>query len=172
MTFGILSDKFAIFFLKYCWMSLVMVSYTIRALVKKQVWWDASNSQIDAYFISLDFKKTFNSIDQHWLSRVLQKMNFPAKFIHTINSLNKAYIFHWIVYSVRCKLCFKIFIKLLLSYVYIYFFIINWINFAKYELYLNTHLVKTFSLQNFNFSQFLHVFYNSNLYVKRYMKRF
>ena len=53
------------------------------------LWWDASNSQIDAYFISLDFKKAFDSIDQNWLSRVLQKMNFPAKFIHTIKSLNK-----------------------------------------------------------------------------------
>ena len=55
----------------------------------RDFWWDASNSQIDAYFISLDFKKTFDSIDQHWFSRVLQKMNFPAKFIRTINSLNK-----------------------------------------------------------------------------------
>ena len=55
----------------------------------RDLWWDASNSQIDAYFISLDFKKAFDSIDQHWLSRVLQKMNFPAKFIRTINSLNK-----------------------------------------------------------------------------------
>ena len=55
----------------------------------RDLWWDAFNSQIDAYFISLDFKKAFDSIDQHWLSRVLHKMNFPAKFIRTINSLNK-----------------------------------------------------------------------------------
>ena len=55
----------------------------------QDLWWDASDSKIDAYFVSLDFKKAFDSIDQHWLSRVLQKMNFPTKFIRTINSLNK-----------------------------------------------------------------------------------
>ena len=55
----------------------------------RDLWWDASDSKIDAYFVSLDFKKAFDSIDQRWLSRVLQKMNFPTKFICTINSLNK-----------------------------------------------------------------------------------
>ena len=55
----------------------------------RDLWWDASDSKIDAYFVSLDFKKAFDSIDQRWLSRVLQKMNFPMKFIRTINSLNK-----------------------------------------------------------------------------------
>ena len=55
----------------------------------RDLWWDASDSKIDAYFVSLDFKKAFDSIDQRWLSRVLQKMNFPTKFIRTINSLNK-----------------------------------------------------------------------------------
>ena len=55
----------------------------------RDLWWDASDSKIDAYFVSLDFKKAFDSIDQHWLSRVLHKMNFPMKFIRTINSLNK-----------------------------------------------------------------------------------
>ena len=54
----------------------------------RDLWLGASDSKIDAYFVSLDFKKAFNSVD-HWLSRVLQKMNFPAKFIRTINSLNK-----------------------------------------------------------------------------------
>ena len=55
----------------------------------RDLWWDASDSKINAYFVSLDFKKAFDSIDQHWLSRVLHKMNFPTKFIRTINSLNK-----------------------------------------------------------------------------------
>ena len=55
----------------------------------RDLWWDASDSKIDAYFVSLDFKKAFDSIDQHWLSRVLPKMNFPTKFIRTVNSLNK-----------------------------------------------------------------------------------
>ena len=55
----------------------------------RDLWWDASDRKLDAYFVSLDFKKAFDSIDQHWLSRVLHKMNFPAKFIRTTNSLNK-----------------------------------------------------------------------------------
>ena len=55
----------------------------------QDLWWDASDNKIDAHFVSLDFKKAFDSIDQHWLSRVLQEMNFPTKFIRTINSLNK-----------------------------------------------------------------------------------
>ena len=55
----------------------------------RDLWWDASDSKIDAYFVSLDFKKAFDSIDQHWLSRVLLKMNFPTKFIRTINLLNR-----------------------------------------------------------------------------------
>ena len=55
----------------------------------RDLWWDVCDSKLDAYFVSLDFKKAFDSIDQHWLARVLQKMNFPAKFIRTINLL------HW-----------------------------------------------------------------------------
>ena len=55
----------------------------------RDLWWDASDSKVDAYFVSLDFKKAFDSLDQHWLSRVLQKMNFLTKFICTLNSLNR-----------------------------------------------------------------------------------
>ena len=55
----------------------------------RDLWWDACDCKIDAYFVSFDFKKAFDSIDQHWFSQVFQKMNFPAKFIRTINSLNK-----------------------------------------------------------------------------------
>ena len=55
----------------------------------RDLWWDASDSKLDAYFVSLDFKKSFDSIDQHWFSRVLHKMNFSAKYIRTINSLNR-----------------------------------------------------------------------------------
>ena len=40
----------------------------------RDLWWDASDSNIDAYFVSLDFKKAFDSIDQQWLSRILQKI--------------------------------------------------------------------------------------------------
>ena len=58
--------------------------YFSIANLLRDLWWDASDSKIDAYFVSLDFKKAFDSIDQRWLSRVLQKMNFPTKFIRTI----------------------------------------------------------------------------------------
>ena len=54
----------------------------------RDLWWDVCNSKTDAYFISLDFQKAFDSIDQRWLFRVLQKMNFPAQFIKIIQSLN------------------------------------------------------------------------------------
>ena len=60
-----------------------------KANLLRKLWWDAFDSKIDAYYVSLDFKKVFDSIDQHWLSRVIQKMNFPTSFIRTINSLNK-----------------------------------------------------------------------------------
>ena len=63
-------------------------NFSIANLLR-DLWWDAFVSKIDAYFVSLDFKKTFDSIDQHWLSQVLHKMIFPTKFIRTINSLNK-----------------------------------------------------------------------------------
>ena len=69
----------------------------------RDLWWDASDCEIDAYFVSLDFKKAFGSVDQHWLSRVLQKMNFPAKFIRTINSLNKEANVHVLVNGFRTK---------------------------------------------------------------------
>ena len=45
----------------------------------RDLWWDASDSKINAHFVSLDFKKAFDSIDQHWLSRVLQKNNSFAQ---------------------------------------------------------------------------------------------
>ena len=55
----------------------------------QDLWWDVCNSESDAYFISLDFQKAFDSVDQQWLLRVLQKMNFPTNFIQIIKSLNK-----------------------------------------------------------------------------------
>ena len=52
------------------------------------LWWDVCTGETDAYFISTDFRKAFDSIDQRWLSRVLQKMNFPTNFMQIINSSN------------------------------------------------------------------------------------
>ena len=69
----------------------------------RDLWWDASNSKIDVYFVSLDFKKAFDSIDQQWHSRVLQKMNFPTKFICIINSLNKDANFRVLVNGFRTE---------------------------------------------------------------------
>ena len=37
----------------------------------RDLWWDVCNSRTNAYFIFLDFRKAFDSIDQHWLFRVL-----------------------------------------------------------------------------------------------------
>ena len=57
-------------------------------ILLRDLWWDVCNSESDAYFISLDFQKAFDSVDQQWLFRVLQKMNFPTNFIQIIKSLN------------------------------------------------------------------------------------
>ena len=54
----------------------------------RDLWWDVCTGETDAYFISIDFRKAFDSIDQRWLFRVLQKMNFPTNFMRIINSLN------------------------------------------------------------------------------------
>ena len=54
----------------------------------RDLWWDVCNSESDAYFISSDFQKAFDSVDQQWLLRVLQKINFPINFIQIIKSLN------------------------------------------------------------------------------------
>ena len=54
----------------------------------RDLWRDVCTSETDAYFISVDFLNAFDSIDQRWLFRVLQKMNFPTNFMQIINSLN------------------------------------------------------------------------------------
>ena len=54
----------------------------------RDLWWDVCTSETDALFISVDFRKAFDSIDQRWLFRVLQKMNFLTNFMQIINSLN------------------------------------------------------------------------------------
>ena len=57
-------------------------------ILLRDLWWDVCNSESDAFFISLDFQKAFDSVAQQWLFRVLQKMNFPTNFIQIIKSLN------------------------------------------------------------------------------------
>ena len=69
--------------------SFIFITNSHVTNLLRDLWWDAFDSKLDTYFVSLDFKNAFDSIDQHWLSRVLQKMSFPAKFIRTINSLNR-----------------------------------------------------------------------------------
>ena len=54
----------------------------------RDLWWDVCNCKTDAYFFFLDFQKAFDSIDQRWLFRVFQKMNFSSFFIRIIQSLN------------------------------------------------------------------------------------
>ena len=54
----------------------------------RDLWWDVCIGESNAYFISLDFQKAFDSVDQQWLFRVLQKMNFLTNFIQIIKSLN------------------------------------------------------------------------------------
>ena len=39
----------------------------------RDLWWDVCNSKTDAYFISLDFRKSFDAIDKRRLFRVLKR---------------------------------------------------------------------------------------------------
>ena len=43
----------------------------------------------DSFFISFDFTKAFDSINQNFLFKVLERMNFPTKFINVIKSIYK-----------------------------------------------------------------------------------
>ena len=54
----------------------------------RNLWWYVCNSESDAYFIFLDFQKAFDTVDQQWVLRVLQNMNFPTNFIQIIKLLN------------------------------------------------------------------------------------
>ena len=49
--------------------------------------WEAQNKKWNAFFMSLDFKKAYDSIDHQWLFATLEKMNFPNNFINVIKSL-------------------------------------------------------------------------------------
>ena len=69
----------------------------------RDLWWDVCNSESDAYFISLDFQKAFDSVDQQWLLRVLQKINFPTNFIQIINWLNNNVHVKVLVYGFQTK---------------------------------------------------------------------
>ena len=55
----------------------------------RDLWWDAPDSKIDAHFISLDFKKSVRFDKPALAFSSPSEKNFPAKFIRTINSLNR-----------------------------------------------------------------------------------
>ena len=52
----------------------------------RDLWWDVCNSKTDAYFISLDFQKAFDSIDQRWFFSSPSKNEFSNTLYwnHTI----------------------------------------------------------------------------------------
>ena len=50
---------------------------------------DMYNSNVDSYFVSIDFKKAFDNIDHGYIERVLGRINFPDQFIKAFMSLYK-----------------------------------------------------------------------------------
>ena len=46
-----------------------------------------ASRNLNAFFISLDFEKAFDSVNHEWLYDVLKKMNFPNSFLKTVESL-------------------------------------------------------------------------------------
>ena len=54
----------------------------------RDLYWAATQINSEAFFVSIDFQKAFDSVDHSWLHRVLQKMNFPLKFIEIVKKLN------------------------------------------------------------------------------------
>jgi len=55
-------------------------------ILLRDLFWDAVQINREAFFISLDFQKAFDSIDHCWLYRVLDKMEFPTKIIKIIKA--------------------------------------------------------------------------------------
>jgi len=39
------------------------------------------SKKLDAYFISLDFQKAFDSVSHEWLQNVMRTIGFPAHFL-------------------------------------------------------------------------------------------
>ena len=59
---------------------------SLATILLRDLWWDVCSSETDAYFISIDFRKAFDSIYQRWLFRVLQNIFYK---LHTNHKLLK-----------------------------------------------------------------------------------
>ena len=46
-----------------------------------------ASRNLNAFFISLDFEKAFDSVNHEWLYTVLKKINFPNSFLKIVESL-------------------------------------------------------------------------------------
>ena len=58
----------------------------------RDLYWEAKNNEWEGYFISLDFQKAFDSVEDNGLYKVLNTMQFPPSFIKIIVEL-KANVF-------------------------------------------------------------------------------
>ena len=61
------------------------LNQTLRDLFEEMK--ECDNNLQDSFFISFDFAKAYDSINQTFLFKVLEKMNFPEKFIGLIKSI-------------------------------------------------------------------------------------
>jgi len=46
-------------------------------IVNRDACYEAQKSKTDSFFVAVDFRKAFDSINHDWLIRVLRKKNFP-----------------------------------------------------------------------------------------------
>ena len=56
----------------------------------RHVRWEAISRGWEAYVISLDFEKAFDSVDQEYLGKVINKMKFPPRFRAAISNLYRS----------------------------------------------------------------------------------
>jgi len=56
-------------------------------IVIRDACYEAQKSKTDSFFVAVDFRKTFDSINHDWLIRVLRKKNFPDLFLKFLKSI-------------------------------------------------------------------------------------
>jgi len=59
------------------------------SIVLRDLYQYAQYQKTNSFYVSLDFKKAFDSISYNWLIKLLHKLNFPHTFINYIASIQK-----------------------------------------------------------------------------------
>jgi len=57
-------------------------------IVIRDAYYEVQKSKTDSFFVAVDFRKAFDSINHDWLIRVLKKKNFPDVFLKFMKSID------------------------------------------------------------------------------------